>query len=288
MIYRSTFCTLDNIITQMSLPDSSALNVGATAQAIIGQQNADVQTYLKQLIWDVSDMIALAADRTFVPYDFTHYHDPRDVHKSNLWLRDDLLSVTTVTNGDAAALTASEYRLLDRGLFPAWGIKALTASQGASWTFSDNDSQIAIVGTWGYHANPTDMWVDSGVAIPVGDITSSATSVTLSSISPFETYQYIKVESEYIHITDIDTGTKTLTLTRGVNGSTAATHVATSAIYTYRQTDAIAKECRRLVVREFHLRGGINVVATGETAFELKPGSVKLPSHLIRKRMYAV
>lgn len=290
-IFNSAYCTLDDVVEQMLLPDSSALDIGTTAQSVISKNSASANTFLKTLILDWSNQITEAAFRTFVPYDFTHYHDPADIRfYDDLILRDDLLSVTTLTNGDDTTLLSTQYRLLERGIFPAWKIKTLS-SQSAGWVFNDGDSQIAILGTWGYNTRPASMWSDSGQVIPAGNLTDSATTLTLvTDVSGLETYQYIKVNSEYMFITAIDVDNVALTLERGVNGSTAAAHTSADVISTYVQTPEIRRECRRLVIRDYHLRGEVhqNVVATAESSFELKPGRVKLSPVLIRKVYYAV
>jgi hypothetical protein len=63
-----------------------------------------------------------------------------------LYLDDDLLSVTTLTNGDGTSITAASYWLEPRNTAPYWYIRLKST---VSWTFS-TDGEISVLGSWGY------------------------------------------------------------------------------------------------------------------------------------------
>lgn len=71
---------------------------------------------------------------------------------------DDLLTITTLTNGDDTTIAATEYNLLPRNVSPKYGLK-LKESASISW-YPDSDSNyeyvISIAGTWGYAATRPD------------------------------------------------------------------------------------------------------------------------------------
>ncbi len=82
------------------------------------------------------------------------YDSEADVEGSVLNLDEPLLSVTTLTNGDADVLTSAEYFLLPHRTLPKWGIQ-LRPSTGLYWTYTtDHEEAITVVGTWGYSATP--------------------------------------------------------------------------------------------------------------------------------------
>jgi len=92
--------------------------------------------------------------RTFYARTETHLYDVPDT--SVLYIDDDdLLTITTLTNGDSEVLTTSDYILLPNNKDPKYAIKIKDAST-KTWEddSSGNDEQvISIVGTWGFSAS---------------------------------------------------------------------------------------------------------------------------------------
>jgi len=75
-----------------------------------------------------------------------------------LELDDDLLTVTTLTNGDGAVIASSEYYLWPLNYAPK---RAITLRQGSavSWqpgTNGDTENVISVAGTWGFMAAADD------------------------------------------------------------------------------------------------------------------------------------
>jgi hypothetical protein len=88
--------------------------------------------------------------RTFYARTETHYFNTPD--GLQLDLDDDLLTVTTLTNGDATVVTSSKYFLIDRNKPPYYEIK-LRASSGIIWQLDSNGDEeqaISLAGSWGY------------------------------------------------------------------------------------------------------------------------------------------
>lgn len=65
----------------------------------------------------------------------------------------DLLSVTTLTDGDADSteFTSGQYRLHPRNETPKWAIRL---NEDYDWDFDDSDSEISVAGTWGFSTTP--------------------------------------------------------------------------------------------------------------------------------------
>ena len=92
--------------------------------------------------------------RRFESTTATRYFDvPAD---DTLWLDDDLLSITTLTNGDATAIATTQYVLLPTNILPKYAIR-LRATASVSWegntTYGDEQA-ITVVGLWGYSTTP--------------------------------------------------------------------------------------------------------------------------------------
>lgn len=96
--------------------------------------------------------------RHFEPVTETRYFDtPPD---EMLYLDDDLLSVTSITNGSGTAPTSAQYVLVPSNYERKWGIK-IKASSGVTWetdSADDSEQAIQIRGVWGYsHSIPADI-----------------------------------------------------------------------------------------------------------------------------------
>lgn len=90
--------------------------------------------------------------RNFEAVTQTRYFGLEQVEGQVLLLDRDLLTVTTLTNGDSAGtvLASSAYWLLPRNETPKWAIKL---KSDYSWE-QDTDCEISVAGTWGYSATP--------------------------------------------------------------------------------------------------------------------------------------
>lgn len=145
---------------------------------------------------------------------------------------DDVLSVTAVgadSEGDGsfdgeAWVEDTDYTLRPRDGFPKWLMvphKNTDKSLGY-----DDDEYLKVTAVWGYgDGQSASPWKSLGVTVTVAD--ASATSVTASasgSINPGDTLR-AGTEQMYVESTS---GT-TLTVLRGVNGTTAAAQSAATA-----------------------------------------------------------
>lgn len=180
-----------------------------------------------RVIREVSDLIDTAAGRRhFVPRIETRYFDyGRQTDQARLLLDDDLLAVTTLTNGDTTVIASSKYVFMPRNETPYWALDLL-ASQGIVWTYTvDPERAISIDGIWGYRRNYADAW--ESLTTLGADLSNVATSATLAAGigNPGELW---KIDSEYLYLSA--RVTTTATIVRGVNGSTAVSHLNGASI----------------------------------------------------------
>ena len=79
-----------------------------------------------------------------------------------LRLDDDLISVTTLTNGDGTVLTTADYYLHPRNAAPYWEIR-LKETSTYTWqsdTSGNYEGAISVLGSWGYAASaPKNVYV---------------------------------------------------------------------------------------------------------------------------------
>lgn len=108
---------------------------------------------IEDMITRASRLIDGITRRTFYARTETHLYDVP-------WGRtlciddDDLLTITTLTNGDAEVLLVADYYLYPRNSSPKWQI-VLKESSVKSWqpdSSSNTEGVISVAGTWGYSA----------------------------------------------------------------------------------------------------------------------------------------
>ena len=175
-------------------------------------------------------------DRHFYSELATHVYDGNG--KTQLWLPDDLLSVTTLkADGDGdgtyeiSLAVNTDYWLWPDNSTPKVRIDINPESSLiSSWPVGRR--RVQIVGEWGY-TNTTELV--ASVTTEVLD--ASETGVDVTAGTDFAAGQTILVESEQMYIASI--ATNTLTVVRGVNGTTAATHVTSSVIRRYVYEEAV-------------------------------------------------
>ena len=93
---------------------------------------------------------------------------------------------------------------------------------------------IQVVGIFGHTGHKwqtyTDSWIDTVATLAAAITTTTATTFTCTT-GKLRAGWLIKIDSEFLYVSSIATGASdTITCVRGVNGSTAATHVISSAI----------------------------------------------------------
>ena len=123
----------------------------AEVKALLNANESGDDTLLATLVTRASAMVDSYTRRTFAERSETKYYTPyEDTDGRTLLLGDDLLSITTLTNGDGTTIATTDYVLRPANSLPAWGIR-LKASSGISWTYEDApEDAISVAGTWGY------------------------------------------------------------------------------------------------------------------------------------------
>ena len=114
---------------------------------------ADTDDVLLQNLIDRAEIaIETYTRRVFEAETQTRYYERSDLDDSGfvLLVDRDLLTITTLTNGDSGAtvIPATEYWLVPRNRTPKHGIR-LKMDSTYSWEF-DTDYWVSVLGTWGY------------------------------------------------------------------------------------------------------------------------------------------
>ena len=120
-------------------------------------ESDDDDEALHDAIADAQSWIENYTHRKFEGSTATRYFDRGDLSPENnrlLEMDEDLISITTLTNGDsdATAIAATEYNLMPRNTTPKHGI--LMDSESAYYWEFDADCWVSVAGSWGYSATP--------------------------------------------------------------------------------------------------------------------------------------
>ena len=224
---------------------------------ILGITATTDDTALRKIAEAASRSIDQYCNRYFYTQSATRYFDGA----VKLWLPD-LLSITTLkTDEDGNAtfentLAATDYLLYGHGIedslntLPYTRLEISENSDYSSFA-SGIRKGVEIVGVWGYG--------DGISATPyISDTTTnealdaSETAVDVTSATNLSAGQVILVESEQMYISSISS--TTLTVERGVNGTTAATHDTGKTISIYQYPADIRQACIDLSVALYQNR----------------------------------
>ena len=183
------------------------------------------------------------AGRRFTPRLATVEHSVNPVDTSELTLDDDLLELTTLTNGNGSVVSSADIVILpDSGGDNPIGIIRLTGGNSFVWDETPLRA-IQINGIWGYHDHWSEAWRDSSDTVQDNPFGASATTLTVadadgtdaeSETPRFQVGQLLRIESEYLPVLAINTATNVLTVARAVNGTTAASHAQDTLIEVFQ------------------------------------------------------
>jgi len=123
----------------------------AETKLMLGIAAADTSedSLLTALISEAQSAIDARCGRSFEAAAMTKYYNEIEIDGQTLMLHADLISVTTLTNGDGTIIPAAGYFLWPRnGGPPYWAIKIKSTY---SWSFVQ-DGEIMVLGSWGYSA----------------------------------------------------------------------------------------------------------------------------------------
>jgi hypothetical protein len=223
---------------------------------------------LMRFINDASDMISRETIRDFVPIRETRTFDASGDHITSRELtmyNDDLVEIATLANGDGTTISSSDYLLRPSNVYPKYSV-LLKSSSGISWTYEDDyEDAISIDGYWVAHQDWPNAFVATNDTVQDAPLSATATGITVSNATGtdargrvrFEVGMLIRVETEYMIITDISGNT--LTVIRGARGTTATEHVQDTPIDSYAIHGDIEQACTSLVIylyRNGALAGG--------------------------------
>lgn len=226
-------------------------------------QYADFWNYVSDQCHSVSDEIMQICNRSFVPYEGSYDWRYRDAVwlDGNLRLPEDLLVPSlfqiggvTVDPADYAAVPSDALPYMYMAFDPTT-VSGVSTAWGAGYLFT---------GTWGYVENLNQAWESVVAAF---SCTANETVLPVLNANLFETFQYLRCESEMMQVVSRNITDNEITVLRGVNGTDAAIHSA-KPLQKFKVVYAIADAATRWVAYRYQRRTDV-----GQTV-QLPDGSV--------------
>lgn len=205
----------------------------------------------------------------FAPYteqrEFSSTTDRIDSAGNTFLLKDHILAFTAVLNQTTTYTSFVE--LYSYGEEIATMLRLTNTSYNWYPLNCTAAPKIYVTGIWGWNQDYSNAF-DSVDTVQDNPLSASATTITVSDadgadldgFTPrFSPGNLIRIESELIDITGVNTTTNVLTVRRGVNGTTAAAHVQTTAIAVYRVDERVDRIAARQAGLLYARRGAYQV-----------------------------
>ena len=236
MLLTNCYCTLAELKSRTAIPDTVD------------------DTNLKAVLESVSRQIDRYCDRRFFVETRTRYYMPDCATRLDV---DDLLSVSTsglTTDDDGDRTYENTWATTDYDLepvnapyeSPARPYRYLTVTPNGDYTFPTGLAKsVKIVGSWGFY-----QYLQSLDVLGAAITSTTATTFTATSGTGYSPGQTILIGTEQMHVQSVS-GT-TITVTRGANGTTAATALNAAVVYAYSYpmvNEACLLQCARIFAR---------------------------------------
>lgn len=227
-------------------------------------------TALRQAIESASAALDNAYNRRFQPYTATRYYTAERAG----WLPvDDLLAVTTLktltTNSNGTRTYGNTWSSTDYDLLPYDAADErepytrIETNPAGAYSFPTERRGVEIAGTWGYCLDTVQVGT---LGAAISDTTGL--TVTMSSSPTGEALQTLLIDSEQVYLTSVSGTTYTLD-GRGANGTTAATHLISTAVYAYRYPAPVVEAAALLAARYFRRKDApFGMVGSPEAGIE--------------------
>jgi hypothetical protein len=166
-----------------------------------------------------------------------------------LWLEDDLNTATPTVTVNGSTLTVDvDYYLQRTG--GAYGDPPYRRIALVSMTLPVDRKMATVAGAWGYPAITRDLTITTAEALDATEQVCDVSGVT--GLSPGMT---LLIESEQVYVSAVTPGTtNTITIDRGVNGTTAATHDTGKTLKRIIYNAAVVDACNRVALRRWRSR----------------------------------
>lgn len=261
----------------MNLVNSYATLADYKAYVVARGQTASTDAaddgVIQDLLNAASRYIDLQSRRQFYPhYETVLYDIPAD---RVLYFDDDILQVVTLTNGDSTVIASTEYVL--EGKKPPYWKLSLRKNSNITWeTPTANDNTEQVISLYGIHGTHDEYTQRGWAAVGTLDEAVINTTTLIFSVAAGHSIvagNIVKIDNEIYNV--VEAGGHHITpIKRGDNGSTAATHVINSIVYSWQPMTGAKMSTLEIANSAYKKRFGQSV---GESATVTAAGVVLTP-----------
>lgn len=178
-----------------------------------------------------------------------------------------LLELTSVSSGGQALTIGTNVQTYPAAPAPWYSLQLMGDTWRSWYNAACNPSvwgiqNATITGIWGYNTDYAHAWLTVD-ALVAAIISTTATTLTVADVDGLNSLgeaprisvgHVLQIEAEWMDVVGVDTVTNIVTVVRGVNGSTAATHVISTPVSVYQVDESIrratARQCAFLYSRQ--------------------------------------
>lgn len=243
----------------------------------------DDDTRLLALLESASRIIDNETKRHFYVEAETRYFDGAVPLRVDDLLSIDTLGLSTDDDGDATfenTFATTDYILYPMNIYPKTKIELSVDSDYRSFGHRVRGCEIA--GLWGYGDGVSAAPYSSSGDTTGDNLSDTATSCDVTDADNFSPGQTILLSSEQCYISGYDTTGNTITLVRGINGTTAVGHNAGTGIYIWEYPADIEQTCLSLAEKLFVTRGkGFQSETLGDYSYTMAKSSIPEPEKTV-------
>lgn len=204
---------------------------------------------IRDRLLEASQLLQALCRRRFDEYVETRYYTPFSTSGTGgglltpheLELDADLKTLSSIINANSQSIDITTVKLTPLNSLYKKTIR-LNPMGTLFWVWAGiNDfvGSVQITGTWGYGGS----WIATGTTLGA-DATLNATTITVVSGASLEVGMVVQIDAEQMLVTAITANA--ITVTRAFNGTTATTHLNTTAISRWQALAVVRRLVKRL------------------------------------------
>lgn len=198
-----------------------------------------------------------------------------------------LLSLTGVGINSQTLVVGTTVQAYPVDSIPYFQVQLLGDAWSSWYTDSCSDARgvqfATLTGVWGYNEDYANAWVAVDT-LAAAITTTTATTLTVTDVdgaNPFgespriSVGHLLQIDSEWMTVSAVNTTTNAVTVVRGVNGSTATTHLINVPVSVYTVDESIRRAVTRQAAAQYARQGAY------ETRKVTDFGAVDYPADLL-------
>jgi hypothetical protein len=238
--------------------------------------DAKVMRFLRQISRRI-DQAFRSRVSLFTPWRGVRYV-PIDAYRVNSVLRTfdlgmPMMDLTGITVNSQALTVGTGVQSFPVGASPFQELQLLGSAYSSWYTYAActdawGPQNATLTGIWGYNSDYANAWLEVD-ALAVAMTTTTATTFKVGNVDGENPYaetprisagHVVQIDEEWMDVVKTDPITNTVTVVRGVNGSTAAAHLIDSPVSVFLVEEGIRRVTARQSAFLYARQGAYNTI----------------------------